>query len=117
MQQSRQRPQWKRGHFIALAVIGGLFVLVAFIAVAAALPGGVSEPAEAPSANEAALAALEAIDPALVVGASVGNDIDGVCLDIEQGKDDATLARNASLRFDVDETVGAEIVEAVRPHC
>lgn len=93
--------------------ITGLLLLLA----GCSTPTPDAEPSDEPSPaeNSAYLDALSEIDPALADDHAV-TDGQNICLDIEQGKDDATLARNAGLRFDVDEDTAALIVEAAREH-
>jgi hypothetical protein len=67
------------------------------------------------AAKEAAyLEALRAIDPALAEDKSAVSSGENICLDVEQGKDGATQAKNAAARFEVDTATGAKIVAAAR---
>lgn len=63
------------------------------------------------------VAALGDIDPALAEDPdSAVSDARNVCLDLEQGKDDATVITNTGSRFSVDETTAEKIVDAAKEH-
>ena len=96
-----------------------IWVVAALLGALAGCGGGGEEAAPAPSATgggqEAAyLAALKAIDPALADKKSAVSDGKNICLDLEQGKDAATVAKNAAARFEVDAATGAAIVGATK---
>ena len=71
-----------------------------------------------PSPDEAQAKALTTVLDTLKPG--LGSDDDdlsnarNVCLDLKQGKDDATAAKNAAARYGTDEVIGAAIVAAVK---
>jgi len=104
--------------FLVLAAAGALVV-----GACTATP----EPApEEDTASVAELASAELPDELAEAVAAIAPEFDidyiltnaeNVCLDIEQGKDEETLARNAALRFEVEEELGDELVNAIEPHC
>ncbi|MEU4777474.1 DUF732 domain-containing protein [Micromonospora sp. NPDC023633] len=67
------------------------------------------------STGEAAfLAALKVIDPQLAERKSAVDDAENICLDLKQGKDEVTVAKNAAARFEVDNAKAAMIVGAAK---
>jgi len=125
---------WKRGHKIAISVIGGLFALILVIMVAVALSSD-NPSDEQPEADVDALpegfddylADLAAINPAITEGRpeqAVFNDADNTCFDIEQGVDGDTLTSHVLQRYGVNEAadivtedVAAQILEVTRGYC
>lgn len=106
---------------VVLGVIAGALVLFICVGVIGALlVGGDDEPAAAPSptaaSTQAYLDALKRIDPALADRKSAVDDGENICLDIEQGKEATTLAKNAASRYDTDHKTGEAIVKAARDH-
>lgn len=73
-----------------------------------------------PDQEKTLIAALTAIDPGLTVKEerAISRSV-GVCDDMLKGKDDATVAKNAALRYGggdatVDEAKGARIAAAIK---
>lgn len=72
------------------------------------------------TAEQPYLDALKAIDPGLVVNKDRAvNRSKNVCADIQAGKDDATVIKNAAARFNggdatVDEAKAKQIVEVIK---
>jgi len=125
---------WKRGHKIAIAVIGGLFalILVAMVAVALTSDGQSDEQPETevgalPEGFDDYLADLDAINPGIRQGRedrAVFNDANNTCLSIEQGTDEDTLISSTVQRFGVNdaadivtEDVATQILETTRGYC
>lgn len=116
--QPQTSPTWKTWHKVTLIVIGALAVLLVPIVVIAAL--ATDDDTDNPPTEENAPAEL--VDAVTAVAPDADPDeildnAESVCLDIEQGKDDETLARNAALRFGLEETDGHALVEGIEPHC
>jgi hypothetical protein len=106
----------KKIAIILWSVIAGL-VLIGSLAIALAPDEPASDTnTTASDAPDELVTAVTAIAPETNLDKILSNS-ENVCLDIEQGKDDATLARNAALRFEVDEAEGPALVDAIRPHC
>ena len=59
-------------------------------------------------------AALKKVDPAVAEKRSAYDNGRNICLDIQQGKTTAEVAKNAAARFDVDAATGAKIVAATK---
>ncbi|SEE34048.1 hypothetical protein SAMN05216489_06261 [Streptomyces sp. 3213] len=84
---------------------------------ASATPSTPAAPA-VPSPDEAQAQALTTVLDALKPGLGSEDkdlsDARNVCLDLKQGKDDATAAKNAAARYGTDEVTAAGIVAAVK---
>ena len=118
--QPQTSPTWKTWHKVTLIVIGALAVLLVPIVIIAAL--ATDDDTDTPPTEETATAPAELVDAVTAVAPDTDPDeildnAESVCLDIEQGKEDETLARNAALRFGIDEGDGHALVEAIEPHC
>jgi hypothetical protein len=131
--QRPQRPVWRKGHKIALAILGGAFGLVIIIVIIAAIASGGGQ--EEQPANEGGIPAdfdayltdLDAIDPGIRAGREdqpVYNDANNTCLDIEQGTEDDVLLDHVMQRFGVNEAadivtedVARQILDVTREHC
>jgi hypothetical protein len=126
----RQRPKWKKGHKIAMAIIGGLFgLLLVIVVIAAIASGGQEEPEDSgiPEGFDAYLADLDAIDPGIRAGREdepVFNDANNTCADIEAGTEDDVLLDRTMQRFGVNEAeaivtedVAQQILDVTREHC
>jgi len=125
-----QRPKWKKGHKIAMAIIGGLFGLILIIVVIAAIAsGGQEEPENGniPDDFDAYLADLDAIDPGIREGRpdeAVFNDANNTCADIQNGEADDILLNRTVSRYGVNEAevivtedVAQQILDVTREHC
>ncbi|MFD0523320.1 DUF732 domain-containing protein [Paractinoplanes durhamensis] len=112
-------------------VVGVALIALAGCSSSAGDPGSAAQPQVPvvdPGASEAAakraaaagdadsyVAALKAIDPKLGTNQAAALDNGKtICLDIEQKKTDAELAKNAATRFDVDKGTAAKVVAATR---
>jgi hypothetical protein len=125
-----QRPKWKKGHKIAMAIIGGLFGLILIIVVIAAIAsGGQEEPENGniPDGFDAYLADLDTIDPGIREGRpdeAVFNDANNTCADIQNGETDDILLDRTVSRYGVNEAeaivteeVAQQILDVTREHC
>lgn len=126
-----QRPKWKKGHKIAMAIIGGLFGLVLVIVVIAAIAsgGGQEEPESGgiPEGFDAYLADLDAIDPGIREGRTddaIFNDANNTCADVQAGEADDILLDRTVSRYGVNEAeaivtedIAQQILDVTREHC
>jgi hypothetical protein len=64
--------------------------------------------------KEALTTVLNTLKPGLGSEDDAMSNARNVCLDIKQGKDDETAAKNAAARYGTDEATGAAIVAAVK---
>ncbi|MGH3692559.1 MAG: DUF732 domain-containing protein [Pseudonocardiaceae bacterium] len=102
----------------------GIIVLTAACGSATPALPRVSPPTAAPNAGAEAvyLAQLERIDLGLVVSTERAiRRAKNICLDIEQGKDEATVVNNAVQRLSggnatIDKAQAAQVVELARTH-
>jgi len=78
-------------------------------ATSAAEEAGVDLPDELASAVTAVAPDVDAED--------ILSNAENVCQEIESGKDAETLAGNAAARFEVDVSLGPDLVAAIEPHC
>jgi hypothetical protein len=123
------RPKWRKGHKIAIGIVGGLFVLVLLIAVIAAIAGGGGDPDPEgiPDGFDAYVTDLAAIDPAITADRdedALYNDANNTCADIQAGDADDVLIPRVLQRYGVNEAeavvtedVAAQILAVTREHC
>lgn len=102
----------------------GIIILTAACGSATPAPPRVPAPTAAPNsdAQAAYLARPEQIDPGLVVNTERAiRRAKNICLDIEQGKNEATVVSNAVQRLSggnatIDKAQAAQVVELARMH-
>lgn len=130
--QPPKRPVWRKGHKIAMGIIGGAFGLVLIIVVIAAIAsgGGQEEPENdggIPADFDAYLTDLDAINPGIRAGREdqpVYSDANNTCADIEAGTEEDILLDRTVQRYGVNEAadivtedVAQQILDVTREHC
>jgi hypothetical protein len=106
----------KKFAIILCSIVGALLVIVILAIAFAPEDETPEEEGTSSMASDELIAAVTAVAPDTDPD-KIASNAENVCQEIEAGKDDTTLARNAALRFEVDEADGPALVDAIRPHC